>query len=105
MRAPHFRSLLLAVGIAFTVAVASAQPAPAPAARLLSFDVASIKPIAPGGRPTHGWIGLRYRPDGMEAAYITLPMLVRYAYGYSRFRLESQVDGAPDWTTSQRYYV
>ena len=101
MRAPHLRSLLLAVGLAFTAATAVAQPAP----KLLSFDVASIKPIAPGGRPTHGWMGLRYRPDGMEAAYITLPMLVRYAYGYSRFRLDSQVDGAPDWAASQRYDV
>jgi len=104
MRAPYLRSLLIAVGIACAVATASAQPTSA-APKLLSFEVASVKPIAPEGRPTRGWIGLRYRPDGMEAAYITLPMLVRYAYGYSRFRLDRQVDGAPDWTTSQRYDV
>jgi uncharacterized protein (TIGR03435 family) len=107
MRAPSRRFFFF---IALSLIVAAPHsfaqsPSTAPAPRLLSFDVASVKPIAPGGRPTHGWMGLRYRPDGMEAAYITLPMLVRYAYGYSRFRLESQVDGAPDWAASQRYDV
>jgi len=109
MRAPYLRLFLFIALSVITAAphsfAQSPSTAPAPAPKLLSFETASIKPIAPGGRPTHGWIGLRYRPDGMEAAYITLPMLVRYAYGYNRFRLDSQVDGAPTWADSQRYDV
>lgn len=80
------------------VATAAASPAPA-------FDVATIKPIPPGGRPTHGWVGVQYHPDGMEADYINLPELLCYAYGYKNLRFDGQVTGLPDWAVNQRYDI
>jgi uncharacterized protein (TIGR03435 family) len=70
-----------------------------------SFDVATIKPIPPGGRPTHGWVGTQIHPDGMEAAYLNLPELLCYAYGYKSLRFDGQVTGLPDWAVSQKYDI
>ncbi len=74
-------------------------------ARVLAFDVASIKPIAPDGRPTHGWVGLQVRPDGVSAAWQSLPELLCYAYGYKSLRFDGQVAGVPDWAAKQKYDV
>ncbi len=52
----------------------------------VAFEVATVKPIAPGGRPTKGWVGVQNRPDGMSAAYQSLPDLLCYAYGYKSLR-------------------
>jgi len=84
----------------------SAAPGTKPAASVAhAFDVATIKPIAPDGRPTHGWVGLRNHPDSVEAAYITLPELLCYAYGYMDVRFDGQVTGLPDWALTQKYDI
>jgi len=106
-RAPNVRrrSLLLAAACLalaspFALAQTTAATTPAPA-----FDVATIKPIPPDGRPTHGWVGVQNHPDGMEAAYINLPELLCYAYGYKDLRFEGQVTGLPDWALTQKYDI
>lgn len=73
--------------------------------KVLAFEVATIKPVAPGGRPSRGWVGLQYHPDGMEAAYQSLPDLLCSAYGYRNLRFDGQVSGVPDWAASQRYDI
>lgn len=70
-----------------------------------TFEVASIKPIPPGGRPTQGWVGVQSRPDGIQAAWQTLPDLLFYAYGYKSLRFDGQVTGLPAWATTQRYDI
>jgi uncharacterized protein (TIGR03435 family) len=77
----------------------------AASARVLAFDVASIKPIAPDGRPTKGWVGVQYHPDGIEFAYQSLTDLLCYAYGYKSLRFDGQVTGVPDWAAKQRYDI
>jgi uncharacterized protein (TIGR03435 family) len=105
------RSLLLAaVCLAVASPTAFAQPSATPDTKATgsaahTFDVATIKPIAPDGRPTHGWVGLRNRPDSVEAAYITLPELLCYAYGYMDVRFDGQVTGLPDWALTQKYDI
>jgi len=65
-----------------------------------SFDVATIKPNS-SSEPV-SWMGIRNTPDGIEAAFVTLPMLVQRAYG---LRTSDQVSGAPKWATSDRFDV
>jgi uncharacterized protein (TIGR03435 family) len=74
-------------------------------ARTLAFDVATIKPLAPGGRSTAGWIGFQNRPDGMEFASQSLQDLLCYAYGYKSLRFDGQISGVPDWAATQRYDI
>lgn len=81
-----------------------AAQAPSPE-KPLAFDVASIRPIAAGGRPTHGWVGVQFRPDGVEAAFQTLPDLLCYAYGYKNLRFDGQISGLPAWAATQRYDI
>jgi uncharacterized protein (TIGR03435 family) len=113
-----FLPLAVACGCAWMISIprALAQvgvPAPAPVvsnhnappARTLAFDVASIKPIAPGGRPTAGWVGEQNRPDGVEFAYQSLTELLCYAYGYKSLRFDGQVTGVPAWAETQRYDI
>ena len=73
--------------------------------KAIAFDVASIKPIATGGRPTHGWVGVQPRPDGVQAAFQTLPDLLCYAYGYKSLRFDGQISGLPAWAATQRYDI
>jgi uncharacterized protein (TIGR03435 family) len=111
--------LLLAVACAWvsfvpTALAQASAPTPPPAAtdhnaaqgRVLAFDVVSIKPIAPGGRPTHGIVGVLNHPDGVEADYVGLGSLIQYAYGYKRFpHPDEQITGIPDWAKSQVYDI
>jgi uncharacterized protein (TIGR03435 family) len=98
--------LLLCILLAACVPSPLAQaPGAAAAGKPLEFDVASIKPIEPGGRPTKGWVGLQIRPDGVSAAYQSLPDLLCYAYGYKSLRFDGQIAGVPDWTGTQRYDI
>jgi uncharacterized protein (TIGR03435 family) len=100
------RWLLLSVVLAACVPSAHAQaPGTAAEAKPLEFDVATIKPIEPGGRPTKGWVGVQSRADGMSAAYQSLPDLLCYAYGYKSLRFDGQIAGAPDWAATQRFDV
>lgn len=72
---------------------AAAQTAPAP-----KFDVASIKPAAPGGRG--GMV--RMLPGGrIHVANISVKDLIVMAYKIQPF----QVSGAPSWTESERYDI
>ena len=77
----------------------------AKAGRVLAFDVVSIKPIAPGGHPTHGWLGVQVHPDGVEFAFQNLRGLIQYAYGSKRLPLADQITGLPDWAKSQVYDI
>jgi hypothetical protein len=72
------RPFLLAASIALAAPIAFAQPAASPAPPTASFDVASIKPVLPDGRPSHGYKSLRF--DG-------------------------QITGLPDWARAQRYDI
>jgi uncharacterized protein (TIGR03435 family) len=100
------RWLLLSVVLAACVPSAHAQaPGAAAEAKPLEFDVATIKPIEPGGRPTKGWVGVQNRPDGVSAAYQSLPDLLCYAYGYKSLRFDGQIEGASDWGATQRFDV
>ena len=88
-----------------TASGVASSPTPATNATAApAFDVATIKPIAPDGRPTHGWVGLRNHSDGMEAAYLNLPELLCYAYGYI-LRFDGQVTGLPAWAVNQKYDI
>jgi len=96
--------ILLAQNNAASGAASSPTPttnaAPAP-----SFDAATIKPIPTDGRPTHGWVGIQYHPDSMEADWQTLSDLLCYAYGYKNLRFDGQVTGLPDWAVKQKYDI
>jgi len=84
----------------------SSSPTPAAnAAPAAVFDVATIKPLQPDGRPTHGWVGLQTHPDGIEAASLNLPELLCYAFGYKSLRFDGQITGLPDWAVSQKYDI
>ena len=83
------------------VAALVAAQAPAPP----SFDVASIKPRAPGSGDRYGG-GDRYlstvQPGGRYlAANVTLRLLMRIAYGVH----ESQIIGGPAWMNTERFDV
>jgi uncharacterized protein (TIGR03435 family) len=110
MRSPAIKSsrrilLLTAAAIVLACPMLLAQTTPASTPPAPTFDVATIKPIPPDGRPTHGWVGLRNTPDGMEAAYQNLPELLCYAYGYKSLRFDGQVTGLPDWAVTQKYDI
>jgi uncharacterized protein (TIGR03435 family) len=71
----------------------AAPPAP-------SFDVATIKPHPSDGVPS--WIGIRNTPDGIEGAFVTLPILIQRAYG---LRSADQVSGGPEWSRNERFDI
>lgn len=83
-----FRMVLL------TAALLSAQPAP----QRLEFEVASIKPTAPGGEMS--FMGSK-GPGRFDAQNVSLRMLVAEAYGVKTF----EVYGAPTWLESDRYDI
>ena len=63
-----------------------------------TFEVASIKPSAPGGRD----VGIRYFPGTrMEAQNDTLHFLIQVAYRVRDF----QVTGGPAWMNTERYDI
>lgn len=76
-------------------------PAPRPA-----FDVTSVKPHEPGGRP--GATELGCSPSGRFAAVgLSVAPSIRWAYiaGPYQVSLRSQLVGLPDWVNSRAYDV
>ncbi len=60
------------------------------------FEVASIKPSAPGGRG----VRLQMAPGGrLDASNVTVKILIQQAYGVKDF----QISGGPGWINSDRY--
>lgn len=99
---------LLGQGTATPAAPAFPRPsAPtlaALAAGLAEYDVTSILPVDPKVRITT--MGLRYTPDGVQAQSITVPMLVRLAYGgLMKLPTDNSVSGLPDWAKTSSYAV
>ncbi len=62
------RSHLLSAAIlsACTIVPHIVPAQPAPPQKLVAFDVATIRPIAPDGRPSQGWMGMEARADGVD---------------------------------------
>ena len=89
---------VLLCGVTLGAAVGNAQSQQ-------GFDVVSIKPIPLNGRPTQGWMGIRFVADGVQAASQTLPELLCFAYGYGSVRFDGQVTGLPGWAATQRYDI
>jgi bla regulator protein BlaR1 len=60
------------------------------------FEVASIKPSAPGGRG----VRIQMMPGGrFDASGVTAKLLIQQAYGVKDF----QISGGPGWINSERY--
>ena len=108
---PRKSILLTAASIALTCPMLLAQTAPAPAAPSSqaptaaaspapTFDVATIKPN-PSAEPT-SWMGIRNTPDGIEGAFVTVPILIQRAYG---LRSTDQVSGGPEWARTERFDI
>jgi hypothetical protein len=106
---PRKSLLLTAASIALSCPMLLAQTTPGPAAPSSpttdappapSFDVATIKPHPSAGDPS--WIGIRNTPDGVEGAFVTIPILIQRAYG---LRSADQVSGGPVWTKNERYDI
>ncbi|HEV2646749.1 MAG TPA: TIGR03435 family protein [Acidobacteriaceae bacterium] len=72
---------------------AATSPAPAPA-----FEVATIKPQAPGQR---NMFGVMETPDGLNASAASLSLLVQVAYGLA----PNRVSGGPDWAHSEHFDI
>ncbi|MGO9230051.1 MAG: TIGR03435 family protein [Bryobacteraceae bacterium] len=110
-------SFLLAavwIGLAYPMLLAQNNAAPgaassptptASATAAPAFDVATIKPLPPDGRPTQGWVGTQYHPNGIEFASQALPEILCVAYGYKSIRFVGLVSGRPGWAVNQRYYI
>jgi len=101
--------VLTAASIAFSCPMLLAQttaPAAAPSSPMTdappasSFDVATIKPHPSDGDPS--WIGIRNTPDGVEGAFVTIPILIQRAYG---LRSADQVSAGPEWTKNERFDI
>ena len=66
-----------------------------------SFEVASVKPSAPGAAST----GISSRGDRFILSGVTLRTMLVYAYsGYMRL-LEDQIIGGPNWIDSDRFDI
>jgi uncharacterized protein (TIGR03435 family) len=87
--------MLLAQAASSPTPTANATPAP-------SFDVATIKPHPTSGGGTMDWIGIRNTPDGIEGAFVTIPILIQRAYG---LRSADQVTGGPEWAKTERFDI
>jgi uncharacterized protein (TIGR03435 family) len=64
---------------------------------LPSFEVASIRPVEPTGRP----IDLRFFPNRFVATTVTLSQLIEQAYGLQ----QREITGGPDWVRVERFDV
>lgn len=67
-----------------------------------AFDVATIKPSAASGTGPVDWMGIRNDADGIDAQFVTLPMLIQRAYG---LRSADQISGGPEWARDARFDV
>ena len=98
------RKALLAVSyVAAVVGLMAHGVSAQDASKAPAFDVATIKP-AEAGKPVI-MTGIINTPNGIDAEYVTLPFLIRFAYGWMKFPLDDQVIGAPDWAKSQQYNI
>lgn len=48
------------------------------------------------------WMGVRNDPDGIDAQFVTLQMVIQRAYG---LRTESQITGVPEWAKTERFDI
>ena len=64
------------------------------------FEVASVKPSAPGAT----MVMTRFTPDGIEIMNAPLVMLIRQAAGFLNSN-DDEVIGAPSWVKTERYDV
>jgi uncharacterized protein (TIGR03435 family) len=76
-----------------------AQQTPRP----FAYDVATIKPVQPDAPKTFS--GVMDTPDGIDAEFVTVPMLMKIAYGGMTFISDKQIIGAPAWASSQTYNI
>jgi uncharacterized protein (TIGR03435 family) len=106
---PRKSKFLTAGLIALSCSMLLPQTAPAPVASsptttdaspAPSFDVATIKPHSLEGAPS--WIGIRNTPDGVEGAFVSIPILIQRAYG---LRSADQVSGGPEWAKNERFDI
>ena len=89
--------------IAATIVLMAHGAAAQDASNAPAFDVATIKPVQTGALVSR--MGLWNTPNGIDAAYMTVPWLIRIAYGSTKLLLDDQVIGAPDWAKSERYNI
>jgi uncharacterized protein (TIGR03435 family) len=67
-----------------------------------TFEVASIKPTAPGGPGGRGMVGIQMAPGGrFNATGVTAKLLIGQAYDVRDF----QISGGPGWMGSDRYDI
>jgi len=76
-----------------------AQQTPKP----FAYDVATIKPVQPDAPKTFS--GVMNTPDGVDAEFVTVPMLMKVAYGPMTFISDKQIIGAPPWASSRTYNI
>jgi uncharacterized protein (TIGR03435 family) len=67
------------------------------------YDVATIKTVQPDAPKTFS--GVMDTPDGIDAEFVTVPMLMKIAYGGMTFVSDKQIIGAPAWASSQTYNI
>jgi bla regulator protein blaR1 len=98
------------LGQAAAAPVAPAFPRPsaptvaALAAGLAEYDLTSVRPVDPKSKLT--MMGLRYTPDGFQSQSVSVPMLVRAAYGgFMKLPTDDRVTGLPDWAKTSTYAV
>jgi uncharacterized protein (TIGR03435 family) len=90
--------LMRLIGFVLATAIGMAQSQNAGPAPHLAFEVASIKPTAPGGRG----MGISFRPGArVSAQNVPLRFLIRVAYDVKEFQV---ISGAP-WTNAERYDI
>jgi uncharacterized protein (TIGR03435 family) len=69
-----------------------------------AFEVVSVKPVDPDLRIS--MIGLRRTADGIESQSVTLPMLIRFAYGgFMKLPTDDSVTGLPAWAKTANFQV
>jgi uncharacterized protein (TIGR03435 family) len=74
------------------------------ATEFAAFDVTSIKPFDPKAKMS--MLGFRYTADGVQAQSISVPMMIRAAYGgFAKLPTDDAVIGVPDWAKNSLYAV
>jgi hypothetical protein len=66
-----------------------------------AYDVATIKPVQPDA--PKNFAGILDTPDGIDAEFVTVPMLMKVAYGGTTFISDKQIIGAPAWASSLQH--
>ena len=94
---------ILAVALAVVLATASSAQSPTDARGPLAFEVASVRPSAPGGRGG----GIARPVKGLvRARGATVRQLVQYAYDIEPLlRRDPEPEGGPDWIDRDRFDI